>query len=291
MDLKNYPGEVYFNGKWMPPKDASISVFDRGFMFGDGIYEVTPFYCGKPFRLQDHLERLKYCLSEIKIPFDFSILEPLMYQALSRAGLAEKDAAVYIQISRGAAPRTHHFPKDPEPTILLYAFAVKLENFQQKRWKVLVSEDFRWQRCDIKSTSLLANTMSNDEAIALGFAENLLLRNGYFTEGSHSTAFFVANGVIYTHPEGQFILSGITRKAVLEICLELGIICKEEAFPVSRISEVDEIFLTGTTTQITIVESLHDGNKEIFRSQKGEITARLQEEFERRTRNIKIANK
>ena len=268
----------------MPPQEATVSVFDRGFMFGDGIYEVTPFYRGKPFRLQEHLDRLKYCLSEIKIPFDLFILEPLMFEALSRAGLADKDAAVYIQVSRGAAPRTHYFPEHSNPTFLMYAFPVQLENFREKRWEVLVSEDFRWQRCDIKSTALLANTMSNDEAIANGYDENLLVRDGYFTEGSHSTAFFAVGDTVYTHPEGPQILSGITRKVVLEICRDLGITCKEEAFPLERISEADEVFLTGTTTQITAVSSLHSEGKEIFRSQKGEITARLQEEFARLTR-------
>lgn len=282
---KTYPEVLYLNGEWLKPEEATVSVFDRGFMFGDGIYEVTPFYKGKAFRLQDHLDRLKYCLSEIKIPFDFAILETLMFEALSRAGLADKDAAVYIHVSRGAAPRTHYFPEAPKPTFLMYAFPVQLENFQEKRWKVMVSDDFRWQRCDIKSTAILANTMSNEEAISEGFDENLLVRDGYFTEGSHSTAFFVSNGIIYTHPEGPYILSGITRKVVMEICRELRIPNKEEAFPVEKISEVEEIFLTGTTTQITVVESLQAEGKEIFSSQKGAITARLQEEFLRRTRN------
>ncbi|WP_029038589.1 aminotransferase class IV [Salinimicrobium xinjiangense] len=281
---KNYPSEVYLNGNWMPPQEATVSVFDRAFMFGDGIYEVTPFYRGKPFRLQDHLDRLKYCLGEIKIPFDFSILETLMFEVLSRAGLSDSDAAVYIQVSRGAAPRTHYFPDDPKPTFLMYAFPAQLEKFQEKRWKVLVSEDFRWQRCDIKSTALLANTMSNEEAIAGGFDENLLVRDGYFTEGSHSTAFFVSDGTVYTHPEGPHILSGITRKLVLEMCRDLGVAYKEEAFLLNNISEVQEIFLTGTTTQITVVESLHTEGKEIYTSQNGEITARLQEEFARLTR-------
>ncbi len=268
----------------MPPQEATVSVFDRAFMFGDGIYEVTPFYSGKPFRLQDHLDRVKYCLGEIKIPFDFAILEPLMFEALSRAGLTSNDAAVYMQISRGAAPRTHYFPDDPNPTLLMYAFPVQLENFQEKRWKVLVSEDFRWQRCDIKSTALLANTMSNEEAISNGFDENLLVRDGHFTEGSHSTAFFVIKDTIYTHPEGPLILSGITRKVVLEICRDLKIRYKEEAFPLERIAEVDEVFLTGTTTQITVVGSLHLEGEEIYTFQKGKITARLQEEFLKRTR-------
>ena len=159
---KTYPAELYLNGEWLAPDKAFVSVFDRAFMFGDGIYEVTPFYCGKPFRLQDHLDRIQYCLQQLKISFDISICEHLMMEALSRSGMANSDAAVYLQISRGKAPRTHYFPEHSEPTVLLYAFPVVMENFHEKRWRVLVSEDFRWQRCDIKSTALLANTMSND---------------------------------------------------------------------------------------------------------------------------------
>lgn len=281
---KTYPAELYLNGEWLAPDKAFVSVFDRAFMFGDGIYEITPFYGGKAFRMQDHLERLKYCLQQIKIPFDCAILEHLMAEALTRSGLTHSDAAVYIQISRGKAPRTHYFPEHVEPTFLLYAFPVVLENFREKRWKVLVSEDFRWQRCDIKSTALLANTMSNEEAVADGFDENLLLRDGYFTEGSHSTAFFVMNNTVYTHPEGPHILSGITRKVVLEICRDLEIPYEERPVNLEEMDRVEEVFLTGTTTQITVVESLHSKGQQIFTSQKGEITKRLQDEFLKRTR-------
>lgn len=281
---KKYPAEVYLNGKWLKPEDAFISVFDRAFMFGDGIYEVTPFYRGKAFKLQDHVDRLNYCLKEVKINFDISGIADLMLEALFRQGLSTSDAAVYIQISRGAAPRTHFFPDGSPPTILLYAFPVQLEDFQQKRWNTLVSEDFRWQRCDIKSTALLANTMSNEDAIAAGYDENLLVRDGFFTEGSHSTAFFVKNNVVYTHPEGPHILSGITRKFVLQLCSKLEIEYQEIAFPLAGIPDVDEVFFTGTTTQITAVSSLHSREEKLFKCQKNEITRLLQEEFLRSTR-------
>lgn len=283
---KNYPTEVYLNGKWLKPEEAFVSVFDRAFMFGDGIYEVTPFYNGKAFRLQDHLNRLEYCLKEIKIEFDIAGIAELMEESVFRQELSYSDAAVYIQISRGAAPRSHFFPDDPKPTILLYSFPVQLENFQQKRWKALVSEDFRWHRCDIKSTALLANTMANEEAVFNGYDENLLVRDGFFTEGSHSTVFFVKNNVVYTHPQGPLILSGITRKVVLEICRDLGIEYREVSISVNEISEVDEVFFTGTTTQITAVSSIRSKENEIFNFQKGQITELLQEEFKKITRSL-----
>ncbi|WP_424494557.1 aminotransferase class IV [Salinimicrobium sp. GXAS 041] len=282
---KTYPAEVYFNDQWLKPEEALVSVFDRSFMFGDGIYEVTPFYNGKAFRLQDHVARVKYCLQEMNIDFDASILENLMLEAVERSSFSKEDAAVYLQISRGTAPRSHFIPDEIKPTLLLYAFRVNLSNFEDRYWKVVASEDLRWHRCDIKSTALLANTMANDVAISAGYDENLLFRNGVFTEGSHTTIFFVKNKTVYTHPEGRQILSGITRKVVLELCHDLDIPVKEEAFPVSGLPEADEIFLTGTTTQIAPVSSVTIEGKELFTAQKGEITELLQQEFIKRTRS------
>ena len=281
---KKYPSEVYLNGQWMPSQDATASVFDRSFMFADGIYEVTPFYNGKPFRLQDHVARVEFCLQQMNMAFDVSVLQELMLEAVERSTFSKEDAAVYLQISRGTAPRSHFIPEEIKPTLLLYAFQVNLANFEDRFWKVMASEDFRWHRCDIKSTALLANTMANDAAISTGFDENLLFRNGYFTEGSHTTIFFVKNDTVYTHPEGRQILSGITRKVVLELCRDLDIPVVEEAIPVSGLKEVEEIFLTGTTTQIAPVSSVTIDGKEVLAAQKGAVTKRLQEEFVKITR-------
>ena len=281
---KTYPAEVYFNDQWLKPEEAFVSVFDRSFMFGDGIYEVTPFYSGKPFRMEEHVARVNYCLQQMNIGFDTSILEGLMLEAVKRSSFSSEDAAVYLQISRGTAPRSHFIPENIKPSLLLYAFQVSLDNFEDRFWKVMASEDLRWHRCDIKSTALLANTMANGAAISAGFDENLLFRNGYFTEGSHTTIFFVKNGTVYTHPEGREILSGITRKVVIGICKNLDIPIKEVAVAVADLPEVEEIFLTGTTTQVAPVSSVTIEGKELFTSQKGEITARLQEGFVRVTR-------
>lgn len=287
---KNYPAEVYFNGQWMKHEDALVPVFDRGFMFGDGIYEVTPFYKGIPFKLEDHLKRLQYCLDEVQIGFDAFDLEELMHQAISRGKLEEEDAAVYIQVTRGVAPRTHFFPEKSSPTLLLYAFPVTLEGFENKQWKVMASIDKRWHRCDIKSTALLANTMANEEAIAAGYDENILIRDGFFTEGSHSTIFFVKNETVHTHPEGPEILSGITRKVILDICKDLKLKVKEEAVHQDELVEVDEIFLTGTTTQIMVVKSVHLDRKEVFNPKKDNITRLLQQEFIKRINRNKAGH-
>ncbi len=282
---KTYPEEVYFNGKWILPGEAFISVFDRGFMFSDGVYEVTPFYKGDSFRMNDHLGRLKYSLGEIGIPYDVDSLEELMIQALERQGLAKEDAAVYIQITRGIAPRTHFIPKDTEPTILLYAFPVNMDGFEKKEASVLVTEDLRWLRCDIKSISLLANIKANDLSHKKGLAETLLIRNGYFTEGSHTSIFFVKNDKVYTHPEGPCILSGITRKVIIELCEDLKIEVVEKAVHFDELVEVDEIFLTGTTTQVLAVKNMIYEEKEVFTAGKNKITSILQKAFIDITRN------
>lgn len=283
---KTYPDEVYFNGKWMPPGDAFISVFDRGFMFSDGVYEVTPFYKGDAFRMKDHLDRLKYSLRETGISFDVDSLEEVMNEALSRQELSTKDAAVYIQITRGVAPRTHFIPEDINPTILLYAYPVTLEGFEEKNAEVLVTEDLRWHRCDIKSISLLANIQANTVSHRKGLSETLLVRDGYFTEGSHSSIFFVKNDKLFTHPESPCILSGVTRKVIIELCEDLKIEVIEKAVHIDELVEVDEIFLTGTTTQVLAVKTVFsEDEKKIFKGKSNKITKRLQQAFIDITRN------
>ncbi|SKB68165.1 D-alanine transaminase [Salegentibacter holothuriorum] len=281
---KKYPAEVYLNGKWLKPDEAFISVFDRAFMFGDGIYEVTLFYKGKGFRLKEHLKRLQYSLDQIQIAFDAFSLENLMLEAIDRADLNNADAAVYIQVSRGAGPRSHFIPEKIKTTILLYAFPVALEGFENKTWEVMATEDKRWHRCDIKSTALLANVMANEEAIAAGFHENLLVRKGYFTEGSHSSLFFVKYGVVHTHPEGPEILSGITRAEVIKICTDLNIKVIEKAVHIDELVEVEEVFVTGTTTQIIPISSITHKDKTVYTTRKDSLTKKLQQVFIKRTR-------
>lgn len=284
---KNYPIEVFFNGSWMPHDKAFISVFDRGFMLGDGIYEVTPFYKGLPYRLEDHLDRLKYCLSQIEVEIEVDLIREIMLEAVTRAGFNNIDCAVYVQITRGVAPRTHFYPQEIQPTLLVYAYPVILEGFENKQVSVMVSKDLRWKRCDIKSISLMANIRANNESHKAGLAENILLRKGYFTEGSHSSIFFVKNKTVYTHPEGPHILSGITRKAVIELCTNLKIKVIEDCVHLDELVEVDEVFLTGTTTQILAVTAMIHKEKEVFSTTgTGRITRKLQNAFLKITRNL-----
>ncbi len=281
-----FPDEVYLNGEWFPPQEARISVFDRGFLYGDGIYEVIPFYKGKSFLLEEHLNRLKYCLEQIQLDVNVDNIPELAHEALKRSGLSTEDSAVYIQITRGAHPRTHFIPENTDPSIFMYAFPARLEGFASRSWQVILSEDLRWHRCDIKSTSWMANAMANTRSHELGLDETILYRNEVITEGSHSSIFFIRDQEIFTHPEGPEILSGITRAFVIDLLAELNIPVIERPFKLEELAEADEVFCTGTTTQVMQVNEMwHDGTQVFYTPSKGAILKKLQKAFLDNTRN------
>ena len=276
---KKYPADVFLNGGWVPADQAKVSVFDRGFLFGDGIYEVIPFYHGKLFTLEAHLDRLKTGLKEVEITYPVDALRTVVAEAVSRNG--QPSGIVYLQLTRGVAPRTHYFPTDTEPTVFAYAAPYAFDGFEKKLATVIVSEDFRWHRCDLKSVSLIANVLANNEAHQLGVAENVFHRGEYITEGSHTSVFFVRDGVLFTHPEGTHILPGITRSVVLDIAKRLGIEAREEAVSLSGLRTVSEAFLTGTTAQVTAIGTVrHRGETwQIGRGEAGPVTKRIQQAF------------
>ncbi|WP_407429860.1 aminotransferase class IV [Arcticibacter sp.] len=277
---KSFPDLVYLNGEWLSHDSAYVSVFDRGYMLGDGIYEVIPVYKGKPFALEGHMTRFQNGLNAVAIDFNVGDLQPLLLECLRRSSLDSSDAAIYVQVTRGVAPRTHFFPEGVRPSILLYAYPITLKGFESKLAGVIVSEDIRWHRCDIKSISLMANVQANNEAHRQGVLENLLSRDGYITEGSHTSVFFVKDNTVYTHPEGHHILPGITRKVVIGLCEKLGFAFKEEAVRTDEMKYVDEVFLTGTTVQITAVTSVRVDGNEVFKTEDGgPLTKRLQRAF------------
>lgn len=280
---KKFPKEVWLNGQWYGHDQAFISVFDRGFLFGDGIYEVIPFYGGKPFTLDEHLARMQSGLDTVAIPFSIVDLKPTIADTISRTDFPAGEGAVYIQVTRGVAPRTHHFPAEATPTVMLYAFPLVLGGFASKQASVMVSNDFRWHRCDIKSISLIGNVLANEAAHKQEVSENILSRGGFITEGSHTNVFFVKGGVVYTHPANEHVLPGITRKVVLDICARLNITAKEEAFAESHLSTIDEAFLTGTTAQILAITAVRKEGTDIFSTaEAGPITKKIQEAFKQR---------
>ncbi len=274
----SYPKKVYLNGDILDSQSAKISVFDRGFLFGDGIYEVMVKINGQFFYRDAHLKRLAENLRTIKIDFDTSNLVAEINRLLRASDLADKDCLLYMHVSRGVAPRQHNYPKAITPTVMMYATPRILPEINTMKASVVTSEDVRWGRCDIKMTSLLGNVMANEHAMQQGCFENILIRNGVVTEASHCNVFFVKEGVVYTHPADRFILNGITRQLVLELCQQLGLEVREEGVPQKELLKMDEAFLTGTTTQIASIRQLDD-HFYYHGENVGEITKKLQEAF------------
>ncbi len=277
---------VYLNGKFVQEEDAKIAANDRGFIFADGIYEVIKYYKGKAFRYQDHLERLIRSLTEIGIAYkETDQLEALFMELLTRNAMLDRPAGIYLQITRGANKRVHHFPKNITPTVYAFAFdlpsdAEKLEN----GIKVIATEDIRWLRCDIKSVSLLPNTMLYNKAVEDNAGECILIRDSYVTEATHSSVFAVKNGVLITRPLSNLILPGITRKVVLEICAANKIMVDERLFSKEELLEMDEIFISGTGSEITPVVQVD--NKIIGNKEPGDLTRFIQEKFFALTVNL-----
>ena len=272
-----YPSHVSLNGKILPAGDAQISVFDRGFLFGDGIYEVMAQINGRFFYGEAHLARLRRCLGEIDIDFDVEALVRDIPALLEASGLTGHDCLLYIQVTRGVAPRQHAYPTGVQPTSLMYAWAKALPDINQALASVVTREDFRWSRCDIKMTSLLGNVMANQFAVTHHCYETLFVRDGIITEASHCNVFFVKEGVVFTHPANAFILDGITRQVVLELCGNLGIAVRLEGVRASDLPGVEEAFLTGTSTQVMAISEI-DGVA-VGDGKTGPVTQRLQEAF------------
>jgi D-alanine transaminase len=272
---------VFFNGKFIPKEEIKISPDDRGFLFADGIYEVMKWYKGFFYDIESHHIRMKRSLKEINIKWPEEDTFPDFATELIRVNnLANRDALIYLQVTRGASPRSHTFPVPPvSPTV--YAFvnelifpAAKLMNGV----KVMLKEDIRWSRCDIKSIALLPNILSLQEAQDKGFAECIFVRDGLITEGTRSNIFFRIDDVLYTHPENNHILSGITRKNILRIAKESGFIIKEEALPEKNLRLTHEAFITNTSAEITPVTMV--GEHIIGDGKPGPASSLLREKFD-----------
>ena len=271
---------AFFNGEFLPKNEIRISPDDRGFLFADGIYEVVKWYGGSFFDMETHITRLKRSLREIWLQWlENETFPEIAVELVRQNGLYDKHAMVYIQVTRGTALRTHHFPDYPVPPTV-YAFVKELPDtgkFMTDAINVLLREDIRWNRCDIKSVSLLPNVLGNQEARENGCMECLFSRNGNITEASHSNVFFVINGVLRTHPESNYILSGVTRKNVIRIATITGIMVKEEALHESELDNVTEAFITNTTGEVTPVKNIN--GKTVSDGLPGKITILLRNKF------------
>jgi D-alanine transaminase len=253
---------VYLNGEYLPKDRATISVDDRGFLLSDGIYEVTPAYRGRLFRIEEHMRRLRHGLDALRIEYDSAGLAEMHAELIAANSLEGEDVAiVYLQITRGAAPRTHHFPPAGTPATV-YAFAQAFRRPESARWEegyeaVTVPDD-RWARVDIKSIGLLPNVLAQQAAVEAGVADALLVKDGVALEGSHNNVFAVLDGVVTTHPATHQILHGVTRAYVIELARERGIPVEERPVPLEEMRAADEIFFTGTTTEVRPTVRLDD---------------------------------
>ncbi len=270
---------VYLNGEYLPRNKAFISADDRGFQFADGVYEVIKCYGGIPFRMEDHLQRLKNSLREIRIRYqDVDHFPAVLNRLLDVNGLAGKEAAVYVQITRGSHFRVHHFPVIASPTVYAFAFPFpSLTRWQEEGIRVVTADDIRWLRCDIKSVSLLPNTMLYQQAVEQGAGECLLVREGMITEATHSSVMGIKGGTLVTHPLSPLILPGITRKVILEICRENAIPVREEPVPLDQLPTLDEFMLTGTGSEVIPIVQVDD--LIISQGVPGAVTRFLQQKF------------
>jgi D-alanine transaminase len=249
---------VSLNGAWSPIEDAKVSVLDRGFIFGDGIYEVVPVYSGRPFRWSQHLSRLKRSLAKVGIPNPHQDLAwtALVNELILRH--AWPNQLVYIQVTRGVAKRDHAFPKVMVPTV----FAMSSEmlpassDARQNGVAVISLEDERWLHCDIKSTSLLGNVLARQASVEADAAECIMFRDGFMTEGSSSNVWIVKDGVVFGAPLDHLVLEGIRVGLMAELAKASGVRLEMRRIRRDEVFDADEILISSATKEVLAVKSL-----------------------------------
>ncbi len=273
---------VYLNGEYLPLSEAKISVLDRGFLFGDGIYEVIPAYFGQLFCLEAHLQRLNNSLNAIRLPLALNtqqwldILQPL---------LVEGDAQyIYLQITRGVADkRDHAFPEHCKPAV--FAMCSAIAPFPRENGvQAITLDDMRWQLCSIKATTLLANILLRQEAVDQACAEAILLKEGYATEGAASNVFAVVDDILITPANSNEILPGITRDVIIDLAKVNGISMRVGLILEADLRRASEIWLTSSTREILPVITLD--NKPVGDGQVGPVWKTMQKLFQEYKREV-----
>ena len=250
---------AYVNGHFSPIEQATISIEDRGFQFGDGVYEVVRTYGGGAFRLHDHLSRLEGSARAVSIPVPLSRTE---WEALIREGLQRSQYAeclVYIQLTRGVAPRAHLFPIPAKPTVVITFREIPETDgaLQRQGVPAVTLSDLRWARCSIKSLNLLPNVLAKQQANDAGALEAILVKDGLVTEGCSSNVCLVRDGNIITPALSDRLLAGVTRSVVLELARKNGILVDEREVPEEELTRADELFLIGTMIEVLPVSTLN----------------------------------
>jgi len=270
---------VYVNGEYLPESEGKISIFDRGFLFADGVYEVTAVLNSKLVDYDPHMERLERSLKELRIgwPCSKDELKAMHLEMVKRNGL--KEGIIYMQITRGAADRTFNFPKDAKPTLIAFTQSMVLaENPNAVTGvKVVTIPDIRWARRDIKSVMLLAPVLGKQEAYERGANEGWMVENGFVTEGTSSNAYIVKDGKVITRELSNSILAGCTRRSLFRLAQEHGIVIEERAFTPEEAYAADEAFLTSASQFVMPIVEV-DG-KRIGGGQPGPVVRKLRELF------------
>ncbi|MFO1322009.1 MAG: D-amino acid aminotransferase [Burkholderiales bacterium] len=279
----------YLNGEFLPLEHARIPVLDRGFIFGDGVYEVIPVYGRIPLRLDGHLARLGRSLASVRIRNPRTVDE---WTALIRDLIARQtfdDQSLYLQVSRGVAKRDHAFPKDTPPTVFMMVNPLTLPSADQVSRGVtaVTATDNRWYRCDIKSTALLANVMLRQLAVDAGAAEAVLLRDGFLSEGSASNIFVVRDGIVATPAKSHLILSGITYDVITDLARGDGMTLEQRDVSEAEVRGADELWLASSTREVLAITTL-DG-KAVGNGRPGPMFERMYRLFREYTRRLRLS--
>ena len=272
--------KVLWNDRIVDEDEVQIGFEDRGYQFGDGIYEVIKIYNGNLFTATEHINRLYASADKIQIviPYTKDVLHKMIYDLIETNEV--NVGHIYLQITRGISSRQHNFPNPPvEPVLTAYTKEAARPLDQQKNGvKACFDNDIRWLRCDIKSLNLLGNILSKEKASSNGYYEAILHRDELITEGSSSNVYGIKDGVLYTHPVSNLILNGITRNVILSCCEEIGLPVVESAFTTTQALEMDEFIMSSTTTEVMPIISI-DGQT-IGNGKPGQWTEKLQQAFE-----------
>jgi D-alanine transaminase len=277
---------AYLNGEFLPLGEARVSVLDRGFIFGDGVYEVIPAYSRRPFRLPEHLVRLQNSLDAIRItnPMGSAEWVQLIGEIVKRN--AGEDQSIYLQVTRGVAKRDHAFPKDAKPTVFLMSgpLVTPSKELVENGVPCITGPDFRWLKCDVKSISLLGNCLLRQAAADAGATEILLFRDGRLTEASASNVFVVKDGKVLAPPKDHLILPGITYDVVLELASACGLPIELRAATEHEVRTAEEIWVTSSTKEVLAVTTL-DG-KPVGSGRPGEAFRVVHQEYQEFKRKL-----
>ena len=277
---------VYLNGQFLPLEEAKISVLDRGFIFGDAVYEVWRLVGGRLFESDRHLARLANGLRDVHITVPAEAQRAKLHEISDRLvrenGLAGGEGSLFLEMSRGVAPRAHQYPKPAvPPTVFLMASPfTPPEELRAKGAAVILIDDVRWKRCNVKTTQLLPNVMAKQEAFEHEALDAIFIRDGIVTETSHANVLAVIDGTLWTHPVDGSVLPGVTREVILEIARSQGIPVREEGMTVDAFRRADEVFLAGTLSDVMPIVKV-DG-KPVGGGKPGPVSLRLFKSFRER---------